>query len=253
MPIVTLSTKTYAETQPNLVEHLVKSMLNGLDVKAEVTQVSDNGWVQASISGDDQDVALRFLEEQVGFALEGFQQVRKFSTTKAYVTHFNRSRLFFDAGISSQKGVEVSASLGNLQAQLVDGRKMALERIAEIYGLVEHLPMKVKILAVHEESRHIEITLSEEQLALYRNWTSGVLDRLTVLGSTANEVKSAIRDSGCCRDLVEIDSIGLFEHVIACKLGTDAAGLIPKIGRRLPRARFSVFSPRRTMQFLGHF
>ncbi len=253
MPTVTLSVKIYAETQLQLVEHLLRSLLNGLDVRAEVTEISDSGWVTASISGDDQEAALKFLEEQIGLAFNAFQQVRKFSATKAYVTHYNRSRLFLDAGTTPSKEVEVSVSLEQLQAQLVDGRKLALERIAETYGLVEHLPMKVKVLAIDEETGQIKIALSEEQLSLYRNWTNSLLDRLTVLGSTASETKSAVRASGCFRDVVEIESIGLFEHAVACKLGTDAAGLIPKIGRRLPRSKFSVFSPRKTMQFLGHF
>jgi len=31
---------------------------------------------------------------------------------------------------------------------------------------------------------------------------------------------------------------------LTCKLGTDAAGLIPKIGRNLKKAKFAVFNPK---------
>ena len=42
----------------------------------------------------------------------------------------------------------------------------------------------------------------------------------------------------------------MFEHVLTCKLGTDAAGLIPKIGRNLRNAKFAVFNPKRLREFL---
>jgi hypothetical protein len=35
-----------------------------------------------------------------------------------------------------------------------------------------------------------------------------------------------------------------------CKLGTDAAGLISKIGRILKSAKFAVFNPKKIMEFL---
>jgi hypothetical protein len=42
----------------------------------------------------------------------------------------------------------------------------------------------------------------------------------------------------------------MFEHALTCKLGTDAAGLIPKIGKKLPSATFSIFNGRRIQGFL---
>jgi hypothetical protein len=42
----------------------------------------------------------------------------------------------------------------------------------------------------------------------------------------------------------------MFEHALTCKLGTDAAGLIPKIGKKLPSATFSVFNASRIERFL---
>jgi hypothetical protein len=42
----------------------------------------------------------------------------------------------------------------------------------------------------------------------------------------------------------------LLEHALTCKLGTDAAGLIPKIGRNLKNAKFAVFNPKSLRAFL---
>jgi hypothetical protein len=54
------------------------------------------------------------------------------------------------------------------------------------------------------------------------------------------------------RDIAKIEQLGMFEQVIVCKLGTDAAGLIPKIGRNLKRMALSIFSPRRILELLGN-
>jgi hypothetical protein len=45
--------------------------------------------------------------------------------------------------------------------------------------------------------------------------------------------------------------LGLFEQVLTCKLGTDAAGLIPRIGRYMRNARFFVYNPKKLVSFLG--
>ena len=45
------------------------------------------------------------------------------------------------------------------------------------------------------------------------------------------------------RDIIGTEALGLFEHALTCKLGTDAAGLIPKIGRYMRNSVFIVFSP----------
>jgi hypothetical protein len=43
----------------------------------------------------------------------------------------------------------------------------------------------------------------------------------------------------------------MFEHALTCKLGTDATGLIPKIGRYMRNAAFIVFNPKKIISFLG--
>jgi hypothetical protein len=47
------------------------------------------------------------------------------------------------------------------------------------------------------------------------------------------------------RDIIGTEALGLFEHALTCKLGTDAAGLIPKIGRYMKNSAFIVFSPKK--------
>jgi hypothetical protein len=55
---------------------------------------------------------------------------------------------------------------------------------------------------------------------------------------------------GLNRDILGIEPLGLFEHAATCKLGTDAEGLIPKIGKSLRNSTLQVFSPRRGLETL---
>jgi hypothetical protein len=78
-----------------------------------------------------------------------------------------------------------------------------------------------------------------------------LLDRLLILGASYSEVETAVKIAEVNRDIVYIEQLGMLEHALVCKLGTDAAGLIPKVGKILGRASLSVFNPRRILGLLG--
>jgi len=253
MPTVTLPTKVYNNFQLKLVDEKLQSMLKGLKVETKICGVSSRGLVQIAVSGEDEKVALNYLRGQIGLCPTFLQHVEKFSTVKGYVASLNKKELYVDIGIVSPNTVEAAIPLTLLQAQLVDGRKMALEKIADLFGFVENLPSSVKIYSVNKEKRRVEAVLSEKQLALHRSWTKSLLDRLIVLGASFNEIVLALKKTGCNRDVVNIERLGLFENAVVCKLGTDAVGLVPKIGRKMRNANFSIFNPRENIEFLGDY
>jgi hypothetical protein len=78
-----------------------------------------------------------------------------------------------------------------------------------------------------------------------------MLDRLIILGAAAGSVRRAVEVSRHFRDVVTIEALGLFEHAVLCKLGTDAVGLIPAIGRILRTAAMAPFSPRKIRHAIG--
>jgi hypothetical protein len=92
--------------------------------------------------------------------------------------------------------------------------------------------------------------LAEKQVSQYNNWTKTLLDRLIILGAPVYDVERALEIAKCTRDVVDIESLGLFEQAVVCKLGTDATGLIPRLGRNLRTATFTIYSPRRLRAFL---
>ena len=79
----------------------------------------------------------------------------------------------------------------------------------------------------------------------HKNWIKTLLDRLIIIGVSTREIKSVVRKARLARDTIDIEKLGLFEHVLVFKLGTDAKGIIPKIGKKMPKATFVVFNPKK--------
>lgn len=253
MPTLTLSTKVYKDFQLKLIDKLLKSMLRSLEVDVKICGVTSRGWVQIKISGEDEKVAVRYLANEIGLCPTNLKDVKKFLTVNGYVTFVNKKELYVDIGIFSPNIIDTVIPIQCLQTQLADGRKTALEKLAVLFGFCQNLPLTVKICKVDEENNYVESMLSQKQLILYRNWTKSLLDRLIVLGASFDEVMWALKQARCNRDIVEIEPLGLFEHAVVCKLGTDAVGLVPKIGKKLRNANFSIFNPRKTLKFFENF
>jgi hypothetical protein len=234
------------------IERLFASSFEGLDVETKILGVAADRWVQVSIAGSDEGIASNYIAKKIGFCPVSLGEIKRFSTLKGYVTSVEKSReeLLVDVGVFEPETAYATVPLSHLQAQLVDGRKIALEKIAELFGFAEGLPISIKIAKLNAEERHVEAEISANQVEKYVLWRESLLDKLIVLGASLHDVKRALHATGLNRDVVGVEPMGMFEHALTCKLGTDAAGLISKIGRNLRSARFTVFNPRKIREFL---
>jgi hypothetical protein len=252
MRTVALLVKIYNSFQLKQIDAILKAKLEGLKVVTQVVGIASRGWVQITVSGEDEKVALHYLDKEIGVCPTSLEDIGKFSAVKGRITALNQSRneLCFDVGIFSPEIVDATIPLWQLQAQLVDGRKVALKKLAELFGFCENMPLMVEISGLGKDGKRIETVLAEKQLMTYRNWTSSLLDRLMILGASFNEVESAVKSAGFERDVVDVETLGMFEFAVVCKLGTDAVGLIPRVGRTLRNATLATFSSRRIRAFL---
>jgi hypothetical protein len=250
---VTLLARARSDFQLRQAEGNLKSLLRTLGVGVEVSRADDRGWIRASISGDDENAAVQYLSGEVGVCPVELEKVRRYSTFKGFLTGNvgSESELRVDVGVFVPEHVEASIPLRCLQAQLGDGKRLALCKLAELFGLREDVPLDVRITDVDFRGRRVMAELSDWQLRRFSGWTRSMLDRLLIVGASFSEVNSAVVKMGADRDVVEIERLGMFEHTVVCKVGTDAAGLIPTIGRRLGKAVFTVFSPRKIVSLLG--
>lgn len=252
MPKVTLLAKAHNSEQMRYVDKFLKDKIRGLKCESKITGSTDRGWVQADIQGEDENVAVKYIESELGLCPSSLKVVERFSTVKGHIIDLrkNPESLKVDIGVFQPEIFDVSIPLQMLQAQLCDGRKLALDKIVRIFGLIENLPFTVKVTEVDVEARRIDGMLPEVQLGLFRTWITSLLDRLLVLGATSNQIASTMHGTDLDRDVLSVESLGLFEHAITCKFDTDAAGLIPIIGRSLHDASFEVFSGKRILGLL---
>jgi hypothetical protein len=254
MPTVTLLAKTYNRFQLKLVDKFLKSTLKGLKVDTEICGVTPRGWIQIAVSGDDEKVALRYLADEIGLCQSRLEDVEKFATIKGRIIAMDKAKgeLHVDVGIISPKIIDATVPLRRLQGQLVDGRNVAFNKLVALFGFCENLPLTVKILSIDNGKNHVEAMLSEKQLTQYGNWTKSLLDRLIILGASIYDVRLTLKKAGMNRDILDVEMLGLFELALVCKLGTDATGLIPKIGRNLRNATVTVFNPKKVLEFLDY-
>jgi hypothetical protein len=252
MATLTLLVKVYDRSQSGLIKDLLKSGLEGLDAELGIQGATTRGWVQIDVSGEDEKTAVNYLTREFGQCPEQLKLVGKFQTIKGRIAGLdkNKAEVSVDIGVFSPSVVDATIPLVQLQAQIADGRKVSLRKLTELFGLCENLPLTVKILNIAEGENHIDAMLAEKQVLHYGNWISSLLDRLIIIGTTSHSIEAALKKAECSRDIVGIESLGLLEHCVVCKLGTDATGLIPKIGRHLREAAFSVFNPKRILEFL---
>ena len=253
MPTVTLFAKAYNNRRLDNFDRNLKSTLEGLKVEVKTCGATARGWIQVSVSGEDENVALRYLDDRIGLCSASVEKVNRFSTIKGRITNLDKSRneLRVDMGVFSPSIYDAVIPLAGLQAQLVDGRKVSLKEIGELFGFCENLPFTVKIDSVDRDKSLIEAEVAEKQRRQYIVWTESLLDRLFILGTSLSGIELAVEEAGFNRDVVNIEPLGGFEYAVVCKLGTDAVGLIPRIGKNLGNASLAVFSPRRVFTFFG--
>jgi len=253
MPIVTLLEKAYGPFSPDFFEPYFSSLCEGLQVELRVAGKTSRGWVKVDVSGEDENVAVRFLDQKIGLAPVTVTSLRKFSLLKGRIVSSNvgEDSLRVDVGVSSPHLIDATIPLQTLRAQIADGKGFSLEQLTDLFCLYINLPLEVKVVGdVVSKSDSVEAMLSVAQLSQITAWIDSNLDRLIILGTTASDVEEAIKRSRHVRDVIRVESLGLLEHAVLCKLGTEAKGLIPRFGPMLPHAVLAPFSPVKIRQFI---
>jgi len=244
MAVVTLLEKVYGRRSAKEFQQTFAEMCRGLNVKLKVLTCAPRGWIRLEVKGEDEKAALNFLKEEVGLAPVSIKNIRRGDIIRGRViSSKSKIELKLDLGVYEPEMIDASLPLRHLQAQLADGKKLALKTIIELYGLYPNLPLEVKVHRLDVESELIEAHLSEKQILLFDSWIRQTLERLIILGVTREEIEYAIKTLRLSRDIYAIESLGLLEHAIICKLGTEARGLIPKLGPKLQNAVLTPFTP----------
>jgi hypothetical protein len=255
MPIVTLLEKAHDFSSLKSLDIVLEHFFKGLKVSFKIHGRVIQEWIQVEVTGEDEAVALQLLDREIGLTPTHGDKVGNFSFLRGKIVNSRKasSEINVDVGVFTPKVVYANVSLQRLQSQLADGKHLSLQNLAELYCLYDDMPFQVKIVDsnLSSKKRYFEAELSEQQLSLFSSWLGASLDRLIVLDARFGDVDYAIRASKHFRDVVKIQSMGMLEHAVVCKLGTDAVGLIPEIARYLRTANFAPFSPKKILHIIN--
>lgn len=253
MTIATLLEKAYGTFSKRRLESAISALCKGLKVRISVRSIANSGWIEIDATGEDEAVALKLLDREIGIAPTSTDNLSKFSALRGKIVNLSKSRteLYIDVGVFESSNYCAAIPLWRLQAQLGDGVKLPLQQLTELFCLYDFVPIHIKIIEeFNMEKGFWEAELSEGQLSRFSEWIKSDLDRLVVFGVSQSEVETAVERARHFRDVIKIENLGLFEHAVICKLGTEAIGLIPRLGPHLRVASLAPFSPRRIRKLI---
>ena len=254
MPIVTILEKLYGSSSPKTLEKIFSNLMIGLKVKLCFVGTTDRGWIQLDVFGTDETAALSLLDREIGLAPKSLVNLEKLSIIQGKIIFSNTGtkKLHVDLGVDSPNVCDAVLPDRLLYAQLTDGKEIQHKELVELFCFYDNFPLQVKLCEdVKVGNETVNAQLSENQLSFIKNCIRSRFDRLIILGSLFSDVERAVKLSRHSRDIIRIESFGLLEQVVLCKLGTDAVGLIPKIGRSLKTAVLIPFSPKKIIETLG--
>lgn len=254
MPIVTILEKLYGSYSPTTFEKIFSDLIIGLKAQLSFAGTTDRGWIQLDVSGADETAALSLLDRKIGLALDSLDNLKKFSVMQGKIIFSNKNgnKLYVDLGVGSPNVCDAAVSDKLAYTQLTDGKEIPHKKLVELFCLYDNFPLEIKIIEdVIVGNETVKAQLSESQLSFFKSCISSRFDRLIILGSLFYDVERAIKLSRHSRDIIRIESLGVLEQVVLCKLGTDAVGLIPRIGRSLKSAVLFPFSPKKIIETLG--
>jgi hypothetical protein len=254
MTTLTLLVKASNLGQAKQIDELLKIQFENLDVEVKVLTSTANRWVQVSLSGEDEAIATSYVNREIGTCPTSLENAKNFPVLRGYISKVDlgKQELVVDVGIFEPKIVLATVSLACLQAQLAEGRKADLKTIAEIYALAERSPLSIKpISQITDEAEELQAELSAVQVDKLHAWQQSLLDRLIILGASKEMIENVLERTRLTRDVIDIETLGMFEHALTCKLGTNAAGLVGIVGRYLRNSVFVVFNAKKSLDFLG--
>ncbi|MCW3995437.1 MAG: DUF2110 family protein [Candidatus Bathyarchaeota archaeon] len=254
MITLTLLVKASHTGQLRQVEEMLKNQFEDLEVEVRVLGSLPGRWVQVSLLGEDEGVATSYIKKEIGTCPISIEDALATADLRGYISKVDgaKQELMVDVGVFEPKVTQATIPVHTLQMQLTNGREVTLQKIASSYALCEGVPLNVKLIADKGEIKEgVLAELSAVHVEKMFRWRDSLLDRLIVLGASEDFVKTVLERTRLTRDVIDVETLGLFEHALTCKLGTDAAGLIPRIGRYMRNSAFVVFSAAKNIGFCG--
>jgi len=227
------------------LETTLAGLRGGLKVELKLQPFSKDGWAVVEIQGDDSEVFVELVSRKFGLVPSEISKVERHGNYRGIVKRFD-SDLIVDIGIQRPKPAIIRVKLSSVRAQLTDGRGSATAReLAESYCLFPGTPVSVRITSLEPDATQIEGWLSDPQIDTFAEWINCGLERIQAYDCLQSELDFAIHKARLMRDVVSTEQLNMTTHSVLCKIGTDAVGVIPKLGSILKRSMLQPFVPQR--------
>jgi hypothetical protein len=208
--------------------------------------LSHSGWAKIEIDGNDCEILQEIISRSLDRAQTDLAQVQEHENYAGIVTEIGAD-IWVDIGIENPDTLNARISLKALRAQLCDGKPLSAKEIAEYYCIHPGGKLTVHTTRVEPDGSSLEAWLADSQIEQFSQLIATRLDSIQVFNSTRQHLDFALQKSNLYRDVISVEPITLTVHRVDCKLGTDAIGLIPKLGSVLRKSELKPFLPRRIL------
>ena len=242
--------RIYGPYRPEDFTPAFLSLCQGLEVDVKVIGTAGRGWLVVELKGEDEEVARRLLEDEMGLAPVRPEEVGKGSVIRGRIISVKEDGLLVDIGVFEPYNLDALVPLDALRCQLANGLDLDMEDLSSLFCLVENLPLEVKLLEepLSVEGEPVRAELSEGQVREIEEWACLGLDRLVVTGVSYHAVKKAVGGSGLFRHVVRMERLGILENCLILKLGASVRQFLRVLERRLRNAKICVFRPRKILK-----
>jgi hypothetical protein len=196
------------------------------------------------VKGEDFEILTELVSRKFGLATSGTHKIELYGNYPGVVKEAS-SDLLVDTGMEQNC---VIVRLNALRAQLADGKTMSGRNIAEHYCLRPGISISIRISRLGGNGDNPEGWLSDAQMSLFSDWIRCGLDRVQAFNCLASRLGYAIGKLQLERDTILTQQINLTTHSIVCKIGTDAIGVIPRLGGILRGSELVPFIPTRIQE-----
>ena len=216
---------------PQTISKILAGKADGLKVESDFALQGQ--WLSVRARGDDRDAFLNLLREDLGEAPVSRRNLGRWDIVKGFVAGAGRIGygVYLDIGIREPSPKDALFPLHRMRAQLADGQALSAREILDQNALVDYVPVKVTVTGF--DGDNISVEMEDQARETIVSWKKYPFDRVLVVGADKSQVESSIRASGLQSDVIEVESLSLFVQCLVCKIGTDAPGVIAKIGNRL--------------------
>jgi len=227
------------------LDKAIRAVKGELGASIRLDGFSRNGWARLDLEGEDSDILRELLCRDLGQAHTNAANLEAQGVYQGIVSGETDDCLEIDIGVETPRPMNVKIGLATLRAQLGDGKPLRNNEIINAYRLVPGTRTTVRLTRLEPDIQVVEGWLADSQIERFSSLLATGLDRIQITDCFRHEAENAVKKSRIERDTVSIESETLTLQSLACKLGTDAVGLIPKLGKILRNRRLEPFIPRR--------